>query len=493
MVKHSPRSNCLILPEELWLEILSYFRSTQDVKQLSRCSKALRSIAVTILFKTVIVRPFSGNQGLFRETLALVGLSRVPKPQDYLQTLTKSHIAHIIETFAILPSGITLQNTHQDPTETPVSIIPVIDQIFTLLLGLPRLNRLVCVHAALSENVLNAIVRLPLKQLELRNCFLSGDSFVGAQGSGTLESVKVSFASDIRASYPARASLFAGLFANAKNLRSIYGTSINDILSTIIHTHPPALTSLSLSTASTTCPHFVPALEICTSLKFISLRSHRSQVTLSPRSPLQPGSLPNLEHYVGPAPLIPYFTEGRPSIKRINLIDTIDSNNPAALIARVPRTLDSFTLTSATRAARFIRAVHSHFALGSLERFTIRCEAPSPDFHYLPRALADSDDTPLPSVRYFTFRAYLGLRPRQENFVKGYIAKLLMVYRNLEEARFIHLKDTGQGSECVVGWSWVWSRGGPDSPLGSLRFVDVEDESYNHDNRDSYWKDMNPL
>ncbi|TFK63913.1 hypothetical protein BDN72DRAFT_847155 [Pluteus cervinus] len=470
------------VPVELWLNILSYM-SVSDIRPLSESCKVLRDITIPFLFKTIITRPFyKGNpniiqQGLIRLGITSLGLS-ARLPRNCSQLLGIPRISQAIETLAILPHGITLGD-YRASTRKQFSIVDLhIDEILELLPNLPNLKHLICAYVPLPKRDINRIVQLPLKRLELHRCTPIAEKPVTAQGSGTLESVKIDFDPEPTFSFAERTYLFLALFSEAPNLKYIHSTAVVDVPYTITKSRPPSLTTLNLPVCVTweSAGCFATALGACPWLKTLILRCPPGQDIYLPMDALQPNSLPKLEHYAGPAAYMD-LTSNRPSVKDVHLFHTEFVAIPGHSIHLIPQTLRSFKCTSHTIGPFFFPSVHSHFSShpwSALESLTILYQDFSKEYHGLSRLLDDTSLVPLPSIRQFSFYASLGPRKCLEATLNGCLPNLLRIYPNLEEATFIHSADC----KTELGLVWVRSREGDNSEevTGSLEFVEVNEE-----------------
>ncbi|TFK69014.1 hypothetical protein BDN72DRAFT_959861 [Pluteus cervinus] len=470
-----PNPNNRTLLPELWLEIIT-FLSVQDLRHLSKCSRTLRTFSIPYLFKTFVTHPFDGEQSnysLVRQALGVVGIVRVRKPEDCLQVLSRPHISGVIETFAILPRGITLRNTQQEATEVSYEIDSLIDQLFELLPKLPKLKKLVCSRITLSKERVDILLHLPVKQLELQRCILRGFAPAVSKSPGTLESVTLVFYPNIfdPAWYDSEwVALFKALFS--PSLKSIQSPNIGEVLYTMARC-PPSITNLNIPVESVTSPHFVSAMGRCPQLHTISLTCRRGRSTYPPMHQLPPHSFPQLRYYAGPVEYLSGFIQGRQSIKGVHLVHTPFTAIPASSIELVPQAVESFECSFPGAIGSFLLpTIHSHFS--SLKKLTIISRGLG-----LREALEDPAVIPLPGIRHFKASAFIGLRDDAVKHLEEYVPLLLRVYPGLEVAELV--RPMVDESQVTLVWNRNMDSGIDDGRRderdvrGSMRVLEMDE------------------
>ncbi|TFK69007.1 hypothetical protein BDN72DRAFT_841091 [Pluteus cervinus] len=437
-------------PPELWSEIISTSLPLKDIRTLSECSKFLRNVSIPFLFKTLTIHPLAER----------VTYSSDFQWPPYFQI--PNYIAQVIETVAILPKGTRRQDLSLnvgrgwvDGTDLP--------WIFGLLSTLSKLRHLVCDRVPFTQDLLNKLVQLPLKRLELSDCVMSSTP-ITVKVAGTLESVNLCFPPGDP--QQGRVSLARILLRDSPNLTSIY-LEDDVMFSMMVSARPPSLTSLNIPAEYINDSDFVDVLTTCSSLKSLSLRGVYYTGTSVVTIPILPhGTLPKLERYGGPFDVFPSFTNDRPSVKELYLIFPSGFGPLPTLFPGIPTSIESVTCSFFLLDPLFA-LLHASFASGSLTRLTMI--SPEWSLDRLPQLLTTSNLAPLTNIRYFTLRSpYDITRPNSPSDLSQVLQKslsaLLEVYPNLEEARMIPV-DSNWESKFAMVWTrrsgssrWLLSR-----------------------------------
>ncbi|TFK69008.1 hypothetical protein BDN72DRAFT_959855 [Pluteus cervinus] len=445
-------------PPELWSEIISTYLTLEEIRALSECSKFLRNISIPFLFKTFTVHPV------------------VTYPDDWLAVIRRTlhrppplqipnHIAQVIENVAIIPYDMPQRH---DGTQT--------DRIFELLTTLPKLRHLVCNRVHFTQDLLNKLVHLPLKRLELSDSVMPSAP-ITVKIAGTLESVKLSFLEGPgQPPEQGRISFTRVLLRDSPNLASMH-LSDDVTFPMIVTTPPPSLTSLNVWAEYISAVNFVDVLMACPSLRSISFSGCAYYIGTSGTGNLilPPGALPKLERYGGPFDIFPSFTNNRPTVKEMYLVCPYGFDSHSPPIPTIPTSIESVTWNLLSLDSVF-SLLHPSLASESLTRLTII--SPEWSLDRLPRLLS-SNLVPLPNIRHITLKSVYDVtqsdsRSELNQILQESLPALLQVYPNLEEARIIPADNRWKSESAMV-----WRRSTRSS--GWLKSIDIA--------IDAWWRD----
>ncbi|KAJ7838590.1 hypothetical protein B0H14DRAFT_2788862 [Mycena olivaceomarginata] len=298
--------SALVLPTEIWLDILSYFPD-YALGPLSQTCKRLRQITLQLFFCSQQIFPFL-ETFKFRQ----LSLSIAEYEQRCLQRvsfLSSPHLSHAIRELSILYYGPGYKRRHQ-VAHTPIEV--VMKALVSALPRLENLTKLVLQFPPCNDTLFSALESLHLDSFELE---------LQATAQGEIE-IPIPAQKEFifnRSSSPIQIFPDDGLslrFLFPQSLeRVVVGPTGTEPITRTLLSQPSGLTSLKtldLSLRFVTSPHFSDALAACPNLSSLHLRSSVIDGSISPSlPPLPQNTVPRLSCFQGPAALAPAFAHGR--------------------------------------------------------------------------------------------------------------------------------------------------------------------------------------
>ncbi|KAF8152832.1 hypothetical protein K438DRAFT_1863900 [Mycena galopus ATCC 62051] len=296
--------SALVLPPEIWLDILSYFPD-YDLEPLSRICRHLRWIVLPLFFRSQQMFPFPETFE-FRE-LGVSIEEYTARSLQRLSFLSSAQLSFAIQELAILYYARGYNRRHQ-ATHAPMEVV-----MRPLVEALPKfenLTRLILQFPPCDDTLFSALNSLRLESLELEVLPTAlGEIPIPAQK----EFLFNCSSSPIQRLLPEGLSLRL-LFPKSLE-RLVAGPTGTEILARTLVCHPSGLISLEtldLSLYFVGSPHFPSALAACPNLSSLRLRSSSSAFVIPASLPSLPRSfVPLLSSYHGPADLAPLFAHSR--------------------------------------------------------------------------------------------------------------------------------------------------------------------------------------
>ncbi|KAJ7844934.1 hypothetical protein B0H14DRAFT_2775912 [Mycena olivaceomarginata] len=260
----------LVLPTEIWLEILAYIHQ-DNLEPLSRISWRLRSIVLPLYFRSQQIFPF-------RETRKLAGYQ-----ERSLRRL------HFLMSDSISPAIRDLFVSPYPPVHTPVE-----DVMELLVVALPRFHNLVKLT------------------LQFPPC---NDTLFSSLGSLRLDYFELEVSPTALGEIPIPAHGDPNQLFTSDGLSLLAGPTGTNTLTRALLCHPSGLVSLEtldLSLRFVASAHFSEALEACPNLSSLRLRSSPVDSSAIPAflPPLFPTTIPHLTNYHGPTSFAPALARG---------------------------------------------------------------------------------------------------------------------------------------------------------------------------------------
>ncbi|KAF9467720.1 hypothetical protein BDZ94DRAFT_1248865 [Collybia nuda] len=342
--KRKTEPSNIILPTELWLEILDYI-SLENIEALSLTCHALRLVAQPFLFRTVVMHPFLDTIAYRRLNLE----AYVVRSFERLKFLASPRIAHHVREFSLVPYPTGHSLSRRGPPQVPENTI--VNQVFDILPLLPNLRTLM-VHCIKSTPRRMEVLRglhLDVLALETR-----GDDITWHSSDDDNHRVLTPIPSSRYFSFncnagPHQMPLFSVIPLDFLHRDSIVNISsgpngTESVLEAI--TLSPslflALTNLDLSVRFVSTPTFVMALQQCPNLRSIRLRAASTDSPAHARpmmKPLPSDAIPLLSHYHGPPSLAPIFALNRTlsSVKLWSSRSIASVTKPTVLTSVLPQ------------------------------------------------------------------------------------------------------------------------------------------------------------
>ncbi|KAJ6459657.1 hypothetical protein C8R45DRAFT_1221366 [Mycena sanguinolenta] len=298
--------SALVLPTEIWLEILSHFPD-YALEPLSRICRRLRWIVLPLLFRSQQIFPFLET---FEFRCLTWGVAEyTERSLQRLSFLSSPHLSFAVQELSISYYAPGYNRRHQ-VTHTPMEA--VMQPLFGALPKFENLTRLVLQYPVCNDMLFAALnsLRLDFFELELLPTAL-GDIPIPAQK----EFLFNCSSSPIQQPLPLTGLSIRLLFPESL-VRICTGPTGTEIVSRALASHPAGLESLKtldLSLSFVGSPHFTSALAACPNLSSLRFRSSfmESSPIIPPLPPLPTNALADLSYYHGPAEFAPAFAHSR--------------------------------------------------------------------------------------------------------------------------------------------------------------------------------------
>ncbi|KAF7340408.1 Ubiquitin family protein [Mycena venus] len=284
--RESAESASLVLPTEIWLDILSYFPD-HALEPLSRICKQLRWIVLPLFFRSQQMFPFL-ETFTFRKLAMSIG-EYEERSLQRISFVCSDQISPALRELLILYYAPGYNRRHR-ATHTPVEAVT--QPLFLALPKFSNLTKLVLQFPPCNNTLFSALNTLHLDHFELEVLPTAlGDIPIPAQK----EFLFNCSGSPIQIP-PANGLSLRFLFPESLE-RVVAGPTGTDTLTRALVSHPsgfPTLQTLDLSLRFVASSHFTSALAACPKLSSLRLRS------------------PAIEGcYHGPAIFAPAFARGR--------------------------------------------------------------------------------------------------------------------------------------------------------------------------------------
>ncbi|KAJ7492997.1 hypothetical protein B0H11DRAFT_2006831 [Mycena galericulata] len=298
----------IVLPTEIWLDILDYFPE-HTLEPVSRVCKRLRWVTLPLFFRSQQVFPFMETFAFRRLSMNVEIAGYQERSLRRLEFLSTTRISPEVRDLYVSPYPPGYNRRHR------VEHKPVEAVMEPLLNALPKffnLNKLVLHFPLCDENLISSLKSLRLDYLELEMLPTTrGDVPIPARK----EFLFNRSTSPIQMFPPDSLSLVL-LFPNSIE-RIVAGPTGTDALVRTLIQHPaglPSLQTLDISLRVAASPDLAEALTACPQLTALRLRASALDGPHIPAHlPSLPASaLPHLNSYHGPASFAPALARGRP-------------------------------------------------------------------------------------------------------------------------------------------------------------------------------------
>ncbi|KAF7367710.1 Ubiquitin family protein [Mycena sanguinolenta] len=298
--------SALILPTEIWLEILSHFPD-YALEPLSRICRRLRWIVLPLLFRSQQFFPFLET---FEFRCLTWGVAEyTERLLQRLSFLSSPQLSFAIQELSISYYAPAYNRRHQ-VTHTPMEA--VMQPLFGALPKFENLTSLILQYPVCNDTLFAALnsLRLDFFELELLPTAL-GDIPIPSQKEFLFNCSN----SPIQQPLPLT-GLSVRLIFPESLVRVGAGPTGTEIVARALACHPSELDSLKtldLSLSFVSSPHFTGALAACPNLSSLRLRSSfKENSPVIPALPTLPqNALPHLSCYHGPAEYAPAFAHSR--------------------------------------------------------------------------------------------------------------------------------------------------------------------------------------
>ncbi|KAJ6461532.1 hypothetical protein DFH09DRAFT_1495168 [Mycena vulgaris] len=360
----------IVLPPELWLEILAGSPG-HALELVYRVCKRLRQIVLPLFFRSQQVFPFLETFTFRRLSMSLELSGYQERSLKRLDFLSSNQISTAVRELFVSPYPPGYNRRHK------VEHRPVENVMQHLLAALPRfsaLSKLVLHFPMWNDTLVSSLASLQLESFEL-------EGLPTAQGEIPIPAQKEFFfdrSTSPTQLFPPRALSLRFMFSDSLE-RLVVGPAGTDTITHALLAHPsgfPSLQTLDLSLRFAASPDFAAALAACPNLTSIRLRSSLIDGSGIPNAlpPLPQTTIPCLTSYHGPLGLAPTFAHGR-SLRTVRLWSThsVAAVCTPSLLPPVRRqigaTVDSLELGVTTVPAALLESIHA--ALPALAHLAI--------------------------------------------------------------------------------------------------------------------------
>ncbi|KAJ7764300.1 hypothetical protein B0H16DRAFT_1526664 [Mycena metata] len=294
----------VILPTELWLEILEWIHGYTLLEALSRVSKRLRWIVLPLYFRAQQIFPFMETFAFRRRSMSAELAGYQKRSLQRLKFLRSERFIHVVTDLFISPYPPGYNRRHR-VIHTPVDA--VMHRLLSTLPDFNNLTKLVLRFPHCDDTLFSALGSLHLDSFELE---VLPDSLGSIPIPTRREFIFNPSSSPVQMLPPASLSL---RFLFPESMQSIVAgpTGTDTIIRALLSTPSgfPALTKLDISLRSAERPEFPSALEVCPNLSSLRLRSSVTDGSTGPADlpPFSSTLIRHLTSYHGPAAFAPAF------------------------------------------------------------------------------------------------------------------------------------------------------------------------------------------